>query len=31
MHPKYLMKILGKKATINIERGTPLRKEFIEF
>ena len=29
MHPKYLHEILGKKARVNLERGTPLRMEHL--
>lgn len=30
LHPKFLKDILGKKSKINIERGTPLKEEYIE-
>lgn len=30
LHPKYLKDVLGKKATQNLERGTPLKNEFFE-
>ena len=30
MAPKFLNQILGKKSKINLERGTPLKLEFIE-
>jgi pseudaminic acid synthase len=29
MHPKYYSGILGKKASLDIEKGTPLNKEMI--
>jgi pseudaminic acid synthase len=30
LHPKYLRKVLGKKATKNLRKGTPLELSFIE-
>ena len=30
LHPKYLNEILGKKALVNLERGTPLNKEYLK-
>lgn len=30
MHPKYLKEILGKKAKVDIKRGTPLKEEYIQ-
>ncbi len=30
LHPKYYDQLLGKKATINLEKGTPMRLEFAE-
>lgn len=30
LHPKYLESILGKKVNQNIERGTPMKLEFIQ-
>ncbi len=29
LHPRYLKKVLGRKATRNIQRGTPLSREMI--
>jgi len=29
LHPKYFKKLLKKKATIDIKRGAPLKKEFV--
>jgi len=29
LHPKYLKEILGKRATQNIKKGTPLKQENI--
>ena len=30
MHPKYYNLVIGKKASQDIEKGTPLKKEMIE-
>jgi len=30
LHPKYLPKILGKKAKINLKKGTPIKSQYIE-
>ena len=30
MHPKYLNEILGKTATMDLKKGTPLKWEFIK-
>jgi pseudaminic acid synthase len=30
LHPKFYFEVLGKKATVNIRRGTPLKNEHIE-
>lgn len=29
LHPRYLKEVLGRRAAMNIERGTPLRREMI--
>jgi pseudaminic acid synthase len=30
LHPRYLKKVLGRKASRNIERGTPLSRDMID-
>jgi len=30
LHPKYSRQILGKRAKKGLERGTPLKWEFVE-